>query len=94
VPDVDAFAYPNPYVVGRGFLRFRFELDAPHAVTVRVFDFAMEPVRTLESAGSAGPNEVLWDGLADDGARVASGVYVYVVEAGGETFSGRLVVVN
>ncbi len=94
VPDVDAFAYPNPYVVGRGFLRFRFELDAADDVTVRVFDFAMEHVRTLTSAGQPGPNEVLWDGRADDGARVASGVYVYVVEAGGESFSGRLVVVN
>jgi hypothetical protein len=94
VPDVDAYAYPNPYVVGRGFLRFRFELDAPDDVVVRVFDFAMEPVRTLEADGQAGPNEVLWDGRAESGARVASGVYVYVVQAGGETFSGRLVVVN
>jgi hypothetical protein len=94
VPDVDAFAYPNPYVVGRGFLRFRFEMDGAGEVRVRVFDFAMEPVRTLEAAGQPGPNEVLWDGRADDGARVAAGVYVYVVEAGGETFSGRLVVVN
>jgi len=94
VPDVDAFAYPNPYVVGRGYLRFRFDLAGAADVKVRLFDFAMEPVRTLEATGQAGPNEVLWDGRAEDGGRVASGVYVYVVEAGGAVHSGRLVVVN
>ncbi len=94
VPAAEVFAYPNPYVVGNGYLRFRFESGSDGPVQVRIFSFGMEPVRTLDVAGRAGSNDVLWDGRADDGGRVATGVYVYTVEAGGETFSGRLIVVN
>lgn len=94
VPEVEVYAYPNPYVVGQGYLRVRFPMSGDGPVRMRVFTFAMEPVRTLEVAGRSGANEVLWDGRGDTGARVATGVYVYTVEAGGETYSGRLIVVN
>lgn len=94
-PDVEAYAYPNPFVVGSGYCRIHFELDAAADIRVRLYDFGMEPVRVLEGGeGRAGANEVVWDGLSDDGARVANGVYFYAVEAGGETFTGKILVVN
>jgi hypothetical protein len=55
----------------------------------------MNPIRTLDAPGrSAGANEVSWDGLSDDGLRVANGPYVYVVQAGGRQLSGRILVLN
>lgn len=95
-PAVDVYAYPNPFSPGGGALaRIRFDLAAPADVRVRVFDFGMNLVRTLEGgARPSGANEVLWDGTTDAGTRVANGTYVYLVEAGGRQLSGRLIVLN
>ncbi|HEX8385333.1 MAG TPA: FlgD immunoglobulin-like domain containing protein [Rubricoccaceae bacterium] len=93
VPDVDVYAYPNPFSPSDGALRVRFTLDGPADVTVRVFDPAMNLVRTVEAPGRpAGANEVSWDGLTDGGLRVSNGAYIYVVRAGGRQLSGRVLV--
>ena len=94
VPDVDVYAYPNPFTPRTdGALRVRFDLEAPADVTLRVFDPAMTLVRTVEAPGRpAGPNEVSWDGLTDGGLRVSNGAYIYVVRAGGRQLSGRVLV--
>lgn len=93
-PDVDLYAYPNPFTPRTdGVARVRFDLPGAADVTVRVFDFGMRPVRTLDAPGRpAGANEVLWDGQTDDGTRVANGAYIYVVDAGGEQRSGKILV--
>ena len=64
-------------------------------MTIRIFDVAMNLVRTLEApARPAGPNEVAWDGQSDDGLRLANGAYIYTVDAGGQRFSGRILVIQ
>ena len=95
-PDVAVYAYPNPFTPRRDTeARVRLTLDAPGTITVRVFDTAMNLVRTVEAPGRpAGANEVSWDGLTDSGLRVSNGAYVYVVDAGGRQRSGRLLVFN
>lgn len=95
-PAVEVYAYPNPFVPRRdGDLRVRLTLNAPGDITVRVFDTAMNAVRTVEATGRpAGANEVSWDGLSDDGLRVANGAYIYVVRADGRQLSGRVLVFN
>ena len=94
--DVDVYAYPNPFAPrDDGAVRVRLDLDAPADLTVRVFDFAMNLVRTLDAPGRpAGPNEVRWDGRTDGGLRVANGAYIYVVEGAGAARSGRILVVE
>ena len=78
-----------------GALRVRLDLASSSDVTIRVFDVGMNLVRTIEAAGRpAGPNEVFWDGQSDDGLRVANGAYIYTVEAAGERFSGRILVIQ
>jgi|GEM_PF-719378 len=91
---VDVYAYPNPFRPGTDRLaRIRFDLDGPADATVRLYDVSMRPVRTIDAPGrAAGPVEVTWDGLADDGRRVANGAYIYTVEAGGRRLSGRILV--
>ena len=93
---VEVYAYPNPYNPRRdGRLRVRLDLAAPADVRVRIFDVAMNLVRTLEAPGRpAGANEVAWDGQNDGGLRVANGAYVYTVDAGGQRLSGRILVVQ
>lgn len=80
-----ALPYPNPTA---GPTRFTFEHNQPAGtparVQLRIFTLAGRPIRTL-SGDEALPGGVLagplvqipWDGRDDDGARLASGVYLY-----------------
>lgn len=84
VPDVDTYAYPNPFSPqSDGFVRLRYESNGG-TDRVRIFDFRMNLVRELTSDGaSSGVRELTWDGMDDNGFRVANGVYFYTVESGG-----------
>ena len=96
VPRVEAYAYPNPFSpsVDR-FVRIRYKLEEEEQVEVRIFDFAMNLIRTLsDERQGGGEREVSWDGTDNHGARVANGTYFYAVEAGGETFWGKVLVLE
>jgi len=95
VPDVNTFAYPNPFSPAADrFIRIRYELDVSADVTVRVFDFGMSLVRELRGSGSPGLNELTWDGVDDRGTRVANGAYFYEVRASGSRFRGKILVIE
>ena len=78
------FNYPNPTT---GPTRFVFEHNqvpgTPVKVRVRVYTLAGRPVRTLEAEEllSAGPMQILWDGLDNDYSRLSPGVYLYKLRA-------------
>lgn len=96
VPDVDTYAYPNPFSPQSDrFVRIRYELERNRSVDVRIFDFGMNLVRLLsEGSQMEGAREVVWDGTDDAGARVANGTYFYAVEAGDDTFWGKILVLE
>ncbi len=96
IPDVDVFAYPNPFSPPQDrFVRIRYELDSDRAVSIRIFDFEMNLVRELEAAGQgAGVRETTWDGVDRNGLRVANGVYFYVVKAGDASYRGKILVIE
>ncbi|MEL6443422.1 MAG: FlgD immunoglobulin-like domain containing protein [Bacteroidota bacterium] len=92
---VEAYAYPNPFSpLADGVIRIRYDLSGPAEVTIRVFDFGMNLVRELTDSTAGGPTETLWDGTADNGTRLANGVYFYVIEAGSQTFDGKILVLE
>jgi photosystem II stability/assembly factor-like uncharacterized protein len=89
VPDVEAYAYPNPFSPNADrYVRIRY--DRPEA-SIRIFDFGMNLVRSIPNAA---PTEQVWDGTDSDGARVANGVYFYEVETGGESLTGKILVLE
>ncbi len=96
IPDVETFAYPNPFSpLQDRVVRIRFALDVEQHVRIRVFDFNMHLVREVwNGALPAGEREVLWDGTDDGGTRLANGVYFYSVEAGRQTFRGKILVIE
>lgn len=88
-PEVEAYAYPNPFSPSADtFVRIRY--DRPTA-RIRIFDFGMNLVRTIDNAT---PNEQVWDGFDDNGNRVANGVYFYEVDASGESLRGKILVLE
>jgi hypothetical protein len=95
VPDVSTYAYPNPFVPSRDqIVRFAYELQEARTVTVTIYDFAMNRVRTITKQKSAGQQETVWDGTDDQGLRVPTGTYFYRVEFGGNAVQGKVLVAN
>lgn len=96
VPEVDTYAYPNPFspAVDR-LIRLRYNLESSSTVTIRVFDFGMNLVRTvLSESQDLGGREVSWDGTDDYGARLANGTYFYSVQTSHGTFWGKILILE
>ena len=84
-------AYPNPWKADQNN-RPLITIDGlpPSAVTsVRIFTIAGEQVRTL-----SGTQSVQWDLRNGSGENVASGVYIYLLNANGEQHSGKIAIIR
>ncbi len=83
-----SYAYPNPFSPRFDITRIHYSTGGRDAtVTVEVFDFGMNRVRTIvRDAGRSGrtEHEELWNGTDDSGSTVRNGVYFYRVLVGDE----------
>jgi len=75
---------PNPFS-GRTTIEFTLSRATPSTITV--FDLLGERIWKETMAGRAGVNKVNFDGSS-----LGEGIYLYQVEAAGQTFTGRMVV--
>ena len=72
--------YPNPF---NPATTIAFDLPLSSRVTLEVFDITGRLVRTLvDGQMPAGRHRVIWDGRGEAGQPVASGVYLYRLQAG------------
>lgn len=82
------YAYPNPFAPDRQSVRLHYATGGvPASVTVEVFDFGMNRVRTIvKDAQRTGATEFdeVWNGRNDSGDPVANGVYFYRVTINGD----------
>ncbi len=84
--------YPNPF--SRSTL-IPFDLPEAGPVTLTVYDLLGQRVRVLaEGERSAGAQSVSWDGRDSAGQRVASGIYVCSLRAGGNVVTRKLLVIR
>ncbi|MBD3409711.1 MAG: T9SS type A sorting domain-containing protein, partial [Ignavibacteriales bacterium] len=78
-----AHAYPNPF---NPTTTISYAIPVRADVTLRIFDVSGRLIRSFELGEvRAGRHRVVWDGADERGARAASGVYVYRIEAIGES---------
>lgn len=82
--DLKTYAAPNPFSPDDEVTRIFYKSGKSSAkITIKIFDFGMNPVRTLiQNATRTGADELFtsWDGRNDSGGRIANGVYFYRVE--------------
>jgi hypothetical protein len=99
----ETYAYPNPwspmrYASGDNSnpLRLQYRTDTASHVTIKIYDFAMDLVQTLEADHpQAGDNWQTWDGKNEQGDVVANGVYYYLVEKdGNDTVHGKIIILD
>jgi ligand-binding sensor domain-containing protein len=80
------YSFPLPFSPDAEVVRIHYSTGGlTRPVTIRIFDFAMQPVKTLiQNAVRSGAYEhdEIWDGRDDAGRRVANGVYFYSVDTG------------
>lgn len=78
-----------------GTVRITFELDAAAAAngfTVKIFDIRGNLIRTFERLGDYAQGEIAWDSKDNEGYAVKSGVYIYRVLAGGQSYTGTIII--
>lgn len=86
------YAFPNPFAPSNEPVRLHYSLHADltgtQVVSIRIFDYAMLPVRTLiQNASRFNGKEYdeIWDGKNDNHTLVVNGVYFYRVDVGNHT---------
>ena len=93
-------ARPNPFSPRTGG---EVLIDFPYAsgtARVLIYDIAGALVREISepsprpSSALLGTSSVAWDGRDDDGVRVANGPYFFAAKADGETFTGKILVLQ
>ena len=87
--------HPNPF---NPSTTIQYEIPSRTAsvhVSLTIHDVKGRLVRTLvNEMKPGGPHEVRWDGRNQDGGPVASGVYFYLLRAGGQRFARKLVLLR
>jgi len=84
--------YPNPF---NPSTEIRFNVSREGIGSLRIYNIRGQAVRTLESGRfAAGPGMVVWDGRADSGEAVGSGVYFYRLAVGAESLTKRMVLLK
>jgi hypothetical protein len=86
---------PNPFGGRGGATQIGFALPAEDRVTLQVVDAGGRLVRTLVAGQMpAGWHRITWDGCDADARAVGSGVYFYVLTAGGREQARRMLVLR
>lgn len=84
--------YPNPF---NPSTRISYSLPFPSRVSLTVFNLLGERVTVLvEDLLPAGRHQSIWDGTDEGGNSVASGVYIYRLEAGSQTVSRKMLLIK
>lgn len=86
------YAFPIPFVASQhDAVGISFK-DLTGEGTIKIYSIVGEEVASLPIA--PGENLKNWNVTSSSGRKLATGVYVYQIEAGGQTFTGKIVVVR
>ncbi|MEW6506287.1 MAG: hypothetical protein AB1432_00940 [Bacteroidota bacterium] len=92
----ESFAFPNPFSPSARSTRIKYSTEKNADVTIRIFDFGMNLVRTIIQNAPRGKSEEQfenWDGRDQSGKIVPNGVYFYRIDVGpDEPIFGKIMV--
>lgn len=98
------YAFPNPFspmrfnvMNGDGHVRLQYNTTAATTVTIKIYDFALDLVKTVveNKPRPTGDFHEVWDGKNERLEQVANGVYHYSVEIANDgTYWGKIMVVD
>lgn len=85
-------AFPVPYVESRAANSEIYFSELPGEGTIKIFTITGDQVVSLPVA--PGMLSRPWDLKNSNGKRVATGVYFFIVEGGGQKTKGKLIVIR
>jgi DNA-binding transcriptional regulator YhcF (GntR family) len=89
---IQAQSYPNPF---NPQTEIAYSLPEDSYVKLTIYNVQGQKVTTLvDGYQSAGTRNVVWDGRDESGEGVASGVYLYRIEAGPHAVTNRMVLLK
>jgi ligand-binding sensor domain-containing protein len=92
-----SFSFPNPFSPDSKKANIKYSIANDGDVTIRIFDFGMNLVKTvLQNASRRGGIDLIdtWDGRDESDRIVSNGVYFYRIDTGsGEPMYGKILVV-
>ena len=84
--------YPNPFNPSTSIA---YSIDLNSNVNVTVYSLLGEEIATLLAGDiTPGTHEVRWNGVDNAGEAVASGVYIYRVEANNQALTGKMMLLK
>ncbi|MCX6245520.1 MAG: aryl-sulfate sulfotransferase [Bacteroidetes bacterium] len=84
--------YPNPFQTGT---TIDFEMTKPAMVTVEIYDFSGNQVKTLFHKNiREGKYSLTWDGRNDNGMKESSGMYFYILTADDQRICKKMISIN
>jgi hypothetical protein len=84
--------YPNPF---NPSTNIAYSIDIHADVNIRVYSLLGEEIATLYNGNVIpGTHEIKWNGIDNTGAAVASGVYIYRVEANNQALTGKMMLLK
>jgi len=93
----ETYAFPNPFNPGLQKIRIKYATTQSTNVTIRIFDFGMNLLRTLVENNNrpvSDQNMEVWDGRDQHGKIVPNGVYFYRIDLGnGSPLFGKIMVI-
>jgi hypothetical protein len=82
---------PNPV---NNKAEISFTLPKAGNYSLKVYNIAGQLIRTLDGKGTSGLNKISWNAMDNKGRQVANGVYLYNLNAYGNSATKKLVVVR
>jgi PKD repeat protein len=84
--------YPNPF---NPDTEIAFALPEPSVVKIMIFNTSGQFIKTLTSRHYApGTHRVIWNGRDKEDISVASGLYFYVMQAGGRIYKKKMLLIK
>lgn len=84
--------YPNPF---NPETTIKYDLDRETVVSLKIYNLLGQEVRQLfHGKQGAGQQKVLWDGRDERGKELASGIYIYRLDAGKVSKTKKMILVK